>query len=435
MTLDAVHPLDEIVKAQKNGEARGITSICSAHPTVLEAVFRHAIQNETLVLIELTCNQVNQFGGYTGMKPVDFVAYVSDMAERVGFPSEHLILGGDHLGPSVWQHESAESAMAKSRQLIRDYIAAGYCKIHLDSSMKLGDDPQVPLSTEAIAHRAADLAKVSEQAFVESGRDDVPRYVIGTEVPIPGGAQDEDEVLQVTKVQDTRETLELTRRAFADLGLESAWERVIAVVVQPGVEYGNDFVIDYNRSLARELSAFIENQPVIYEAHSTDYQKPLALRQMVEDHFSILKVGPALTFALREAIFSLAMIENQLFPENERSNLIEVLDQAMVSQPEHWRKHYRGTASAQAMARKYSFSDRSRYYWPVDEVQIAFQKLTGNFEEKAIPLTLLSQYLPVQYQNIRSGLTPNNCLAIIQDRIFTILDVYEEATKAPINKK
>ena len=205
MTLDTIHPLDEIVKAQENGESRGITSICSAHPTVLEAVFHHALDNETLVLIESTCNQVNQFGGYTGMKPTDFVSYVSDMAEMVGFPSEHLILGGDHLGPNVWQHESAESAMAKSHQLIRDYIAAGYCKFHLDTSMKLGDDPEAPLSTETIARRAAELAKVSEQAFVESGREIAPRYVIGTEVPIPGGAQEEGEVLQVTNVQDTQE--------------------------------------------------------------------------------------------------------------------------------------------------------------------------------------------------------------------------------------
>jgi D-tagatose-1,6-bisphosphate aldolase subunit GatZ/KbaZ len=416
--------------AQKNGESRGITSICSAHPTVLEAVFHHALQNETLVLIESTCNQVNQFGGYTGMKPADFVAYVNNMAERVGFPLEHLILGGDHLGPNVWQHESAKSAMAKSRQLIKDYIAAGYCKIHLDTSMKLGDDPGAPLSTETIAHRAAELAKASEQAFVESGRDIPPRYVIGTEVPIPGGAQEKDELLQVTDVQDTRETLELTRRAFADLGLESAWERVIAVVVQPGVEYGNDFVIDYNRSLAKELSDFIEDQPVIYEAHSTDYQLPLALRQMVEDHFAVLKVGPALTFAFHRVIYALAMIENQSIPKNEWSNLIEVLDQAMVSQPEHWNKHYRGNASAQAIARKYSFSDRSRYYWPVPEVQAGLKILLRNLFEKPISLTLLSQFLPEQYKNIRSGLIPNDCSAILQDSLFTLLDVYMTATKS-----
>ena len=352
------------------------------------------------------------------------------MADRLDFPPERLILGGDHLGPNVWQHEPAESAMAKSLQLIRDYIAAGYCKIHLDASMKLGDDPEGRLPTETVARRAAEMAKVAEQSFMESGRDIAPRYVIGTEVPIPGGAQDEDEQLQVTDVQDARQTLEMTRRAFYDLGLQAAWERVIAVVVQPGVEFGNDFVIDYNRALAKALSEFIEDQPVIYEAHSTDYQLPTALRQMVEDHFAILKVGPALTFAFREVVFALAIIENELFPKPERSNLIEILDQAMLAQPGYWEKYYPGDANAQAIARKYSFSDRSRYYWPNKEVQTAIQRLLGNFGDKAIPLTLLSQYLPTQYENIRAGLIPNDSLAIIQDKLFALLDIYGAAVKS-----
>jgi D-tagatose-1,6-bisphosphate aldolase subunit GatZ/KbaZ len=253
--------------------------------------------------------------------------------------------------------------------------------------------------------------------------------VIGTEVPIPGGAQEKDEVLQVTNVQDTRETLDITQRAFCDLGLESAWERVIAVVVQPGVEYGNDFVIDYNRSLAKALSDFIEDQSVIYEAHSTDYQLPVALREMVADHFAILKVGPALTFALREVLFALAMIEDELFPAIERSNLIELLDQAMLGQPGYWEKYYPGDATAQANARKYSFSDRSRYYWPIKEVQTAVEKLFGNLGKKAIPLIMLSQYLPEQYKNIRSGRIQNNCFAVIQDKLFRLLDVYWEATR------
>ena len=430
MTTDLPHSLDEIVKAQKRGEARGITSICSAHPVVLEAVFHHARKNETFVLIESTCNQVNQFGGYTGMTPEDFAAYVDGLADRLDFPLERLILGGDHLGPNVWQHEPAESAMAKSLQLITDYIAAGYCKIHLDASMKLGDDPMGTLPTEWVARRAAEMAKVAEQSFMGSGRDIAPRYVIGTEVPIPGGVQEEDEQLQVTAVRDAKETLEMTQRAFYDLGLEFAWERVIAVVVQPGVEFGNDFVIDYNRSGAKALSDFIESQPLIYEAHSTDYQLPMMLQQMVEDHFAILKVGPALTFAFREAIFALAMIENELFPVPERSNLIDILDQAMLVQPGYWEKYYPGNVNAQANARKYSFSDRSRYYWPNREVQNAVQRLLGNFGDQAIPLMALSQYLPEQYKNIRAGFIPNDSLAIIQDKLFTVLDVYGAAAKS-----
>jgi D-tagatose-1,6-bisphosphate aldolase subunit GatZ/KbaZ len=433
MSADSTFYLDEIVKAQKRAEPRGITSICSAHPLVLEAVFQHAQKHQTIVLIESTCNQVNQSGGYTGMTPFDFMAYIGSLADRLGFPPERLILGGDHLGPSVWQHEPAESAMAKSFQLIRDYVAAGYSKIHLDASMKLGDDPAGRLKTETSARRAAEMAKVAEQAFMESGNDIAPRYVIGTEVPIPGGAQQVDEQLQVSDLQDVSQTIETTRRAFYDLGLHAAWERVIALVVQPGVEYGVDFVIDYQRHLAQALSKFIEDQPLVYEAHSTDYQLPTALRQMVEDHFAILKVGPALTFAFRETLFALAMIESERFPKPERSNLIKILDHAMLDQPGYWAKYYPGDANAQAVARKYSFSDRSRYYWPDNAVQAALNKLFANFDDKAIPLTLLSQYLPVQFKKIRAGLIRNNTFAIIQDKLFTLLDIYEAAVNPRIS--
>ena len=188
--------------------------------------------------------------------------------------------------------------------------------------------------------------------------------------------------------------------------------------------------MDYQRDPARALSEFIEEQPLIYEAHSTDYQLPEALRQMVEDHFAILKVGPALTFAFREVVFALAMIENEIYPKTECSNLIEILDQAMVAQPGYWGKYYPGDADAQAIARKYSFSDRSRYYWPEKDVQTALNKLFANFGDQAIPLTLLSQYLPAHFEKIRAGQLRNNSLAIIQDKLFAQLDIYQAATNS-----
>ena len=94
------------------------------------------------VLIEGTSNQVNQFGGYTGMRPADYKEFVLGLADKVNFPRERVILGGDHLGPLVWCKEPEESAMAKARDLVREYVLAGYKKIHLDTSMRLGDDSQ-----------------------------------------------------------------------------------------------------------------------------------------------------------------------------------------------------------------------------------------------------------------------------------------------------
>ena len=404
--------LDDVVAAQKRGEAKGIASICSAHPWVLKTILGNSNFGRlqatevatTPVLIEATCNQVNQFGGYTGMTPRDFVAYVRGIAEERHFPFENIILGGDHLGPNVWQNESAESAMEKSKTLVRDYVQAGFVKIHLDCSMRLEDDPPGVLNPEIIAQRAAQLAKVAEESLShwERGRGEV-RYVIGTEVPIPGGATEHEEGVRVTKVEDARQTIEVTREAFIREGLESAWERVIAVVVQPGVEFGDDFVLPYKPEAARDLSRFIESQSMIYEAHSTDYQTRDALKDLVRDHFAILKVGPALTFAFREAVFALAMIENELFSIDMRSNLIQVLDDVMLKHPEHWKKYYHGTQAEQAFKRKYSLSDRARYYWPEPEVQNAFNKLMNNLGDKVLPYSLLSQFVNETHLNAAAG--------------------------------
>jgi len=438
--------LDEILSAQKHGQARGIASICSAHPLVLETAMRETLKvfaqhprNEEqgaetfrVLLIEATCNQVNQFGGYTGMTPVDFVRYVGDLAERVGFPRGRLLLGGDHLGPGPWQHELAAIAMGKAKVLVRAYVLAGFSKIHLDASMRLGDDPPGPLPVEVAAERAAELAKAAEESLPsplgrEGGGEGGLRYVIGTEVPIAGGAQGKEEKPRATALPDLTESLDRSRAAFLSRGLESAWERVVAVVVQPGVEYGADFIWEYDRAAAAALSRFIESQPLIYEAHSTDYQTGPALRQMVEDHFAILKVGPALTFALREAFFALAHMENELFPAEQRSNLIEVLEAAMLANPAHWQQHYRGDERAQALARKFSFSDRARYYWPVPAVQAACERLLANLGGRVLPLALLSQYLPGPYARVRAGEIPNSPRDLIRARVGEVLQDYAAA--------
>jgi len=423
----SVEFLDEIVRGQKQGGRGGVTSVCSSHPLVLKAAMRRAVRSGKPVLVESTCNQVNQFGGYTGMTPADFVAYVGAIARQASLAPENVLLGGDHLGPSVWQEEPAEGAMQKSVDLVQAYVREGYVKIHLDASMKLGDDdPGRPLDVELSARRAATLARAAEEARPDRGAD--PRYVIGTEVPIPGGAQVHEEGVQVTAADDVRRTIEVTRAAFLHEGLDSAWERVQAVVVQPGVEFGDDFVLEYRPEAAAGLVKFIETQPgLVFEAHSTDYQRRQSLRRLVQDHFAILKVGPALTSALREAAFSLAYMEDALLPASERSSLVEVLEQAMLRDPRHWQKHYHGSAQELAFARKYSLSDRARYYWPDAQVQAAFAKLLANLSVRPLPLALLSQFAPDQLARIREGSLENTPEALILDRIERVLEDYDFA--------
>ncbi len=425
------NPLLEMVQAQKRGEPVGIYSICSANRFVIEACMRHAEEHHLPVLIEATSNQVNQFGGYTGMKPAGFADYVRKIAARVGFPAERIILGGDHLGPNAWQQEPAEAAMAKARQMVADYVAAGFTKIHLDASMRCGDDPggkHAPLPEEIVAKRAAALCREAEKACAQ-GQDEAmkPLYVIGTEVPIPGGAQEKEETLAATKVRDVARTIQMNKDAFTDLHLGAAWERVLAVVVQPGVEFGDAAVFDYDRGKAKELAAYIHQQErLVYEAHSTDYQKRQQLQELVADHFAVLKVGPWLTFAFREAVFALAAMEEAWLAGKgiALSALKETMEQVMLAHPADWQKHYHGDTRDQAFARQYSYSDRIRYYWGRPEAEAAVAKLIDNLSAHPVPLSLLCQYLPVQYQAVRAGEIANHPVDLIHHKIMEVADIY-----------
>lgn len=423
-------PFNNLISAQHAGESVGIYSICSAHPYVLEAAMLQAKADVTHLLIEATSNQVNQFGGYTGMTPSQFINYVQAIAERVQFEAPKIVLGGDHLGPHVWQELPAEEAMSHAREMVQAYIEAGFRKIHLDTSMPCADDTR-PLVEEVVAERAAELCKAAEEALPSRDPATAPVYVIGTEVPVPGGAQEELEQLEPTSTEAAERTIEVTHQAFVDQQLEREWERVIALVVQPGVEFGDTEVVDYIPEKARGLTRLIENyEGLVYEAHSTDYQSEEALQALVRDHFAILKVGPGLTFAFREAVYSLACIENELaatHPEIEVSGIRRVLDEAMVEEPKHWRKHYSGDSAQQAFARAFSFSDRSRYYWPQPKVQQALQKLLENLRYSPLPLSLLSQFMPSQYERVRSGAISDDSRFLILDKIMEVTGTYSRA--------
>jgi D-tagatose-1,6-bisphosphate aldolase subunit GatZ/KbaZ len=411
----------------------GICSICSAHDYVGKTACRKAVADGTSVLIESTSNQVDQFGGYTGMQPADFVKYVSDIARAEGLALNRLILGGDHLGPNSWQKEPAESAMAKARTLIEHYVKSGYRKIHLDTSMRCADDPGekgTALTVDIIAQRAADLCKVAEES---TDKMDKPVYVIGTDVPIPGGAQEDLTNIRITPVSEVEETICVTKKTFLDYGLDEAWDRVIAVVVQPGVEFGDSTVIEYDKTSAADLSEYIKNYDnLVYEAHSTDYQTRQALREMVENHFAILKVGPWLTFAFREVIFALSAIENHLFSlkKNVRlSGLVETIENQMIKYPDYWQAHYKGDESELALKRKFSYSDRIRYYWPNPDIHKSVKQLLYNLSMHEIPLSMLNQYLPSQYEAVRDGRLKNDVNSFIEFGIGKVLDIYKYATR------
>ncbi len=415
----------DIVHRHKAGDPVGITSVCSAHPLVIEAAVRQTLEDGGLVLVEATSNQVDQFGGYTGMRPSGFRDLVLATAERVGLPTERVVLGGDHLGPNTWRDLGPDEAMQRAEALVSTYVEAGFTKIHLDCSMPCVGD-SVPFTDECVAQRAARLMRVAEQ--VTEGMSVRPVYVIGSEVPTPGGAGETIDTLTPTSAADAAATIAAHQAAFEAAGVGKAWERVVGLVVQPGVEFDHVRVVDYDREQTRELRAVLDDQPtMVFEAHSTDYQAPEALTALVEDHWAVLKVGPWLTFALREALFALAAIEDELVPEIERSHLADVVERRMLAEPRWWHGYYEGDAEQQRLARRYSYSDRVRYYWPDADVHAAQKQLLSTLRSRDVPMPLLSAHLPRQYERVRSGDLASDPAVLVVDRVRDVLRVYARA--------
>jgi D-tagatose-bisphosphate aldolase class II non-catalytic subunit len=410
------------------GDRSGITSICSAHPLVIEAALLEGIATGTPVLIEATCNQVNQEGGYTGMTPADFRRFVEEIAARVDFDTGKLILGGDHLGPNPWKHLPAEEAMQRAEAMMDAFVRAGFTKIHLDTSMGCAGEP-IALPDATTAERAARLAKVSEKAAAETSYD-LPVYIIGTEVPIPGGAMEALDHLELTGPDAALETVEVHRRAFAALGLQDAFARAIGVVVQPGVEFGNENVVVYDSAKATALSGVLRRMPqFVFEAHSTDYQPVTALAALVNDGFAILKVGPGLTFALREALYGLDQIATFLDGLPEAETLRSKMEKLLLAEPKNWEKYYHGDIEELRLQRHFSYSDRIRYYWPHREASAAVDALLNRLEGRKIPETLISQYLGTLYPAVASGKVEATPHALMVEAVRIVVRDYDRAAK------
>lgn len=400
---------------------------------VLEAAFEQAKEEKGPLLVEATCNQVNQFSGYSGMTPADFAEYVIRMAWRMDFPAQRLMIGGDHLGPYPWRKEPARAAMEKAKTLVHECVQAGYGKIHLDASMPLGDDDEAEIPQELSAERTARLCLAAEKAAEKIHQQNTPPvYVIGAEVPTPGGSLALPHDVPVSSPAEVEEFIEICKKKFIESGLQDAWDRVIAVVVQPGIDFGETWVAQYKKDAARRLSEFHDRLPgkMTYEIHATDFQTPGALDQMARDHFALLKTGPCLTHAFREAVFALAHIEELRFKGRKDvalSEIKELLCRIMDANPNHWKSHHRAE-SASDWRVLFSYLDRVRYYWNRLEVEEALARLTANLSGQ-IPLPLLSQYMPKQYSAISEGSLSANPVSLIRHKVQTAIYPYADACR------
>ncbi|MCL2244092.1 MAG: class II D-tagatose-bisphosphate aldolase, non-catalytic subunit [Treponema sp.] len=417
--------LKKIVDKNRSGQQTGLYSVCSANEIVLRAAIRHAVMRKYPLVIESTSNQVNQDGGYTGMRPHEFAAQARKIAAEENMAQENLILGGDHLGPLIWQKEPEETAMKNAMEMVRSYTLAGFTKIHIDTSMKLAGDPPGPLEINVCARRGAVLAKAVYECFAGmSDQTRRPALVIGSEVPIPGGSREHEDSVTPTKAEDFLEQVRIFKDEFGKAGVN--FNDAAAFVVQPGLEFGDDFICHYDSQKAAELTEALKSTPgLVFEGHSTDYQMPEKLSEMVRDGVAILKVGPALTFSLREGLFLLEAAEEILVPSSLRSKFKTTLLEEMEKSKQYWEKYYSGSKVEVEYKKFYSYSDRCRYYFPLNNVQDAMQTLFRNLPE--VPAALLSQFFPLQYCKYMEGKLINDPISLICDRIGDICNGYAVA--------
>lgn len=408
----------DLIARNRAGETIGLPCFCTANEYVLRAVLAYAARTGNPTVIEATCNQVNQDGGYTGMAPKDFMSWLGDMADEAGVPMDQLILGGDHLGPNPWKSEPIEQAMEKARELVKLYVEAGFTKIHLDASMACGGEPNPTFSQ--IAERAADLCVVAE-AYAPNPEKLV--YIIGTEVPIPGGETEEPDALDVTSVVRLQDTIQTHRDAWTARGLDAAWQRIVSVVTQPGVDFGHTSIYPFAPEKAAHLcEAILKEDGLTYEAHSTDYQTTSALAGLIKNHFFFLKVGPELTFRFREAVWGLAsIVEKQGL--DKTTDIRTVIERRMNSNPLHWKEYYSGTDKELRIQKIYSYSDRIRYYWADKHVSEALDGLIASLRAKSAPETVTSQ----AFMGLEFGDIPNCPDALIEQHVQRCIVRYFEA--------
>ncbi|MCK8463759.1 class II D-tagatose-bisphosphate aldolase, non-catalytic subunit [Aliiroseovarius sp. S1339] len=403
--------LRDIIARNRAGRRAAIPSVCSAQPDVLRASLMRAQALDRPVVIEATSNQVNQDGGYTGITPDGFIGYVHDIADKAGVDRDRIIFGGDHLGPQAWRSLPADAAMEKARVLVRDYVKAGFRKIHLDCSEGCAGEA-AQLDDAQTAARSADLARVCVEAC--DGDAIGLLFVVGTEVPPPGGARmDEDGDIPPTDPAAAKATLAAHGDSFGDMS-----SMIGGLVVQPGVEFSPTAV--HHMPLDRDpgLLAALDGWPgVCLEAHSTDYQHPAVFPRLAELGFAFQKIGPALTFAYREALYALDQISSA------PGALQTVMERVMTENPAYWQGHYHGDADALYHQRHFGLADRIRYYWPDPAAQAAVAVLRDGFDSP-IPVAELRNVFSDAVLTRAEQLTGDQVQRLIDAQIQLALDPY-----------
>lgn len=343
---------------------QSLPSFCTSNFDVLKIILIFIKFNRLPVLIESTSNQVNQEGGYSGLRPSQFASKLKSLARLININKKSLIIGGDHLGPLPWKDLTSKKAIEKSKILIKECLRAKYEKIHLDTAIKCKDDKYMDKDT---------TIKRCDEILNSFSSNEINKkfIVVGTEVPIAGGSNLLKPIL--TSFKSIKEEIEMYSTIFKN-------KKKYALVIEPGIGFANFKVVKVKFKKLNKILSFSKKMNFAYEAHSTDYQSISSLKKLVKNNFKFLKVGPELTYLFSKAVFEMERIEKEKF-KNNYSNIKKTILNEMKKSNKYWKNYYSGSNKYINFLKTNSYLDRMRYYWDKKNVVNAKNKLFLNINK------------------------------------------------------
>jgi D-tagatose-1,6-bisphosphate aldolase subunit GatZ/KbaZ len=334
---------------------KNLPSFCTSNDDVIETIFDFCKIFNLPLLIECTSNQVNQFGGYSGLNTKSFKKNILKISKIKKFKKKKLYIGADHLGPLPWMNLKEDKAMLNAKKLFKDTINCNFDKIHIDTGMMLKSD--IILPRKKIIDRCLEIFKLCNKNKIKN-----IFFVFGTEVPIAGGGKIKQ--IKPTKLQSIKEEIKYYKMIKKNFSL----------VIEPGIGFENDFIKKPSFKNFKKKNNFSKRQHISFEAHSTDYQSILSLKKLVKNNFKFLKVGPELTYNYLKAILIMEKLEKKYYKKNY-SSIKKILLSEMNKNKPLWNKYYKKNIN---FLKLNSLLDRARYFWNKNKVVKAKETLIKN---------------------------------------------------------
>jgi D-tagatose-1,6-bisphosphate aldolase subunit GatZ/KbaZ len=398
--------LIEIAHRNCQGERIGIISLDALHPIVVEAYLLSALEDGFPAVIEVGAHSFSD----NRTTPSAFTNNINQIAEKVEFPLDQLIFSAYDLNLLVQMDTADQNEQKKISHIISEIIEGGFGIFGLNAS----------------GANFGELIRTIEKSVSENLGAHKPLYVID----LPGAQADPGRGSFSDPAENDAKIPHLIEEMLVDCE-PNIKERILAVRMSLGRGHDGETVFPFSKHVFSDIHARLKAVfPNLLGAGHIDHQPQSILSELVKAHFGYMRVGSELTYTMREAIFSLAMMENESMqgkPGVYLSNLMVELDKAMQFSPDRWSAYYPGNGFEQLLARKYSLYDRSRFFWDDEEVQEAWARLVQNFKSYPVPVTVLRQFMPDQYAHLVSGEIQNTPETLVLDKLQDILRRYSTA--------